>query len=179
MKHTPAFFTLAALYQKMANSARAYNVNSTDLNGHRYSRNTTGTTSFRLQEPIIVSQTDLVDLCTRNEWYIVGLVMKEMYEYNALWLADALKKRTNNGYRLGIIGLVKKEVLYYTETANMYLVNPAYLRRGDPFAVAATTANMLMNAKPVPEMLTDKKPAKSFDFSKAIVHNSITNGFAT
>lgn len=173
MKHTPAFFTLAALYQELSRNARVYNMKGTDLNGHKYSTRHTGETSYRLQEPIVVSQTNLIDLCTRNEWYIVGQIMKEMYEYNALWLADAAKKRTYRAYREGIAGLVAKKVLYHTETVSMYLVNPAFLRRGDPFSVAATTANMLMNRKPAADMLMDKKRAQSFDFTNAIIQHQL------
>jgi hypothetical protein len=164
MAKTPGFFTLMALFQRMNATKREYKVKTTDIQGNAYSRKDTDETSFRLKEPIVVTNTNLLDLCTRAEWYLLGTVMKEMYEYNALWACDPDKKKNSPSYRTVLAGLVKKEILYTTEVRHMYLVNPVHLRRGDPFAVVATTANMLMNRKPDETMLMDKRPVNTLQF---------------
>jgi hypothetical protein len=115
-----------------------------------------------------MTNTGLVNMCTRNEWYIIGLIMAAMFEYNALWKVDVDQKHSNSRYRLGVNGLVRKNILIATEVAHLYIVNPVHLRRGDPFTVTATTANMLMNRKPTDEMLCDKRPVHSFDFSRRL-----------
>jgi hypothetical protein len=164
----PAYFRISALYQQMARTAKEYSVRKTEVSGDKYASQSTENTSYRLREPIVVTQTGLVHLCTRNEWYIIGLIMDQMFEYNAIWHADGALKKRNTQYKIGIAGLVRKEILFITETSHYYVVNPMYLRRGDPFAVAATTANMLMNRKPNTDMLMDKRPVGSYDFSRAL-----------
>jgi hypothetical protein len=166
MSTIPAYFTLGALYQKMARTAREYNLKRTTIGSAQYSADSTSETSFRLKEPIVVTNTQLVKQCTRSEWYLVGLIMCDMYQYNALWQADVDLKRNNKAYRLGLKGLLSKEILFRTESQHIYIVNPVHLRRGDPFAVTATTANMLMNRKPTLDMLEDKRPVSTFNFSQ-------------
>lgn len=168
MTHTPAFFQLMALFQRMNETKRQYKVKTTDIQGNKYSRNNTEETSYRLKEPIVVTNTVLYRICTRAEWHVIGAIMTEMFEYNALWLADSIKKRHDKTYRRALHGLVQKEILFATEAPHMYLVNPVHLRRGDPFAVVATTANMLMNKKPTADMLGDKKPVHELKFAKQI-----------
>lgn len=164
MSQNPAFFTLAALYQRMHRTAKEYNLRTTKLNGTSYSSDSTSETTYRLKEPIVVSNTNLVDQCTNAEWKLIGFIMRDMYQNNALWRADPEKKRTNSTYKIGLQGLLKKEILFSTETPHMYIVNPVHIRRGDPFAVAAATANMVMNRRPTVDMLEDKRPLSSFDF---------------
>ena len=160
-----AFLTLMALFQRMNATKREYDMKTTDIQGDMYSRTGIGHRSVRLQEPIIIANTHLLDLCTRAEWYMIGTIMQEMHEYNALWLCDKDKKRDSREYRRTLAGLLRKEILFSTETKHMYLVNPVHLRRGDPFAVVATTANMLMGRKPTVDMLGDKRPVHKLDFS--------------
>jgi hypothetical protein len=173
MATTPGFFTLMALFQRMNETKREYKIKTTDIQGNKYSRNSTDEKSYRLKEPIVVTNTNLIDICTRAEWYMVGTIMKEMYEYNALWACDPIRKRNSSDYRRTLAGLVRKEILFATEVRHMYLVNPVHLRRGDPFAVVATTANMLMNKRPVPDMLVDKKPVHTLQFEHQLLSTPV------
>jgi hypothetical protein len=166
MSRIPAYFTLGALYQQMAKTAREYNMRRTSISDTSYSSDSTSETSYRLKEPIIVANPHLIDLCTRNEWYLIGQIMRDMYQYNALWLADKEKKAHNAAYKIGLKGLLDKKIIFQTETMHMYIVNPVHLRRGDPFAVTAATANMLMNRKPTLDMLEDKRPVTTFNFAQ-------------
>jgi hypothetical protein len=157
----------------MNETKREYKLKATEIQGNTYSRNSTDEKSYRLREPIVITNTNLIDLCTRAEWYMIGSIMQEMYEYNALWLADKDKKRNSREYRRTLAGLVQKEILFATEAPHMYLVNPVHLRRGDPFAVVATTANMLMNKRPVPDMLVDKKPVHTLQFEHQLLSTPV------
>jgi hypothetical protein len=165
MPRIPAYFILASLYQKMARTAKEYNIRKNSVSSTAYSSDNTGETSYRLKEPIIVSNPHLIDMCTNAEWRLIGYIMRDMYQYNALWLADKDRKMHNASYKIALAGLIKKEILYPTETMHMYIVNPVHLRRGDPFAVTAATANMLVNRKPTLEMLEDKRPVSNFTFN--------------
>jgi hypothetical protein len=173
---TPSFFILAALYQEMYKASRPYKMASTEAGQATLKRSTIENKSHRLMEPIVITHTNIKSMCTRNEWWIVGDIMDEMKEYNALWGANAYRARSSAEYRRSLAGLVRKGILYKTEVPHIYIVNPRYLRRGEPFAVAATTANMLMNRKPTVDMLMDKDPVREFTFTKVLQQNAITSG---
>jgi hypothetical protein len=153
--------------QSISKQIKEFNQYRTQMNGTKYSRHRTGETSHRLRQPIVVTHTDLAAQCTRSEWYLVGLIMLDLYENNALWKADVTRKRNSTEYRTAIKGLIDKSILIPTETTHIYIVNPVHLRRGGAVEVTATTANMLINKRPTDDMLRDLKPVDGLDFEGA------------
>jgi hypothetical protein len=97
--------------------------------------------------------------------------MSELYENNALWYFAAQDKRSNSTRALALRGLIAKGILIPTETKHFYLANPFHIRRGGPFEVLTTTANMLINKKPAEHMLKDKRPVQEFDFSRILEYS--------
>jgi hypothetical protein len=102
-----------------------------------------------------------------TEWHLVGRISSELKEYNALWYCDP-KLKKNSSTRKAIQGLIDKGVLFTTETTNIYLVNPIFIRRGDVFSVLATTAELVSESSKVAvEHIVNKKPVKFFDYGSA------------
>ena len=174
---TPAFFTLLEQYRQLFRTAREMGMRTNTITDTYYSSRSAGVKNFRLKEPFTIGHTDLYGQCTRAEWCLVGQVMSELYENNALWHFAAQDKRSNSTRALALRGLIAKGILIPTETKHFYLANPFHIRRGGPFEVLASTANMLMNRKPQPYMLKDKKPVREFDFSRALPTAEVDDDF--
>lgn len=118
---------------------------------------------------IVISDIGLFSILSPAAWRLVGIITSELKQYNALWECSADLKKANGTTRKAINELLHLEIIFKTETTNIYLVNPKFIRRGNYHAVLATTANMLkdvskvnsshvVNKKPVREIFVDNNP---------------------
>lgn len=99
-------------------------------------------------EDFYMNASELWAQCTPHEWHLIGRIGSELQYLCALWCcADYVKKSSAN--RRAITSLISKNILIKTETTNVYLVNPRYIRRGDVFSVINSTARMLQDVKKV------------------------------
>lgn len=117
---------------------------------------------------IVISSVGLSKMVSSSAWRIIGHIVAELKQYNALWeCSPELKK--SSGVKKAINELLHLEIIYKTETTNIYLVNPKFIRRGNYHAVLAATINMLkdvskvnsshvVNKKPVREIFVDNNP---------------------
>jgi hypothetical protein len=175
MKSThPAYLTLLAQYQQLFKIAREMGVRSTAITSTRYNSSSSDIRNFRLKEPFTINHLDLYTRCTSAEWCLVGQIMTELHENNALWKCGPDFKKSSSAKRRALQGLISKGILVPTETVHFFLVSPFYIRRGGPFEVLTTTANMLMGRKPNDTMLCDKRPVTHFDFSLAGLPDTTT-----
>lgn len=135
-----------------------------EFQGSNFKRIDSGTTSHRIPQEIVISNPELWDTCDMVQWYMVGRIIRELKTYNALWYCDPkIKKSSKN--RLAIKSLLAKNVLIPTETTHIYFVNPVHIRKGDTFAVLATTAHLLSKTTKVnKDHLVNCKPIRDVDF---------------
>ena len=138
-------------------------IHQVSMAGGAFQRVKTGLKSDQLQQDFYISASELWAQCTPHEWHLVGRISAELKEYNALWHCDpAIKKSSSN--KRAIADLIEKKVLIKTETTDIYIVNPFFIRRGDFKTVLATTAYSLMDAKEVSlEHIKDRKAVKDFN----------------
>lgn len=123
----------------------------------QFSTTTQGLTFIRKEQSVdtLVSTEDfymnaqkLWSKCTPHEWHLVGRIGAEIKRNCALWHCDpSLKKSSAN--KQAIKSLIEKQVLFKTETTDIYLVNPLFIRRGDIATVLYTTASQLHSVKKV------------------------------
>ncbi len=142
------YVKIIELFHVFQAHSTAVNVNSIEANGATFKRGTSSESIPRLKQEIVLADTTLWSRCTSSEWHLVGRIMNELYEYNGLWLCTAQLKR-NNTLRKALLGLIDKKVVMHTETPDIYLVNPMYIRRGEPFTILATMASMLYGVSKV------------------------------
>jgi hypothetical protein len=161
-KRSPTYNELVFSIHKLREQAIDNNIYSNTITSSGYERIKTGNVTSRIPQPIVISVHDLHRQSTLYEWDLIGIISDELKEYNCLWYCSPdLKKK--NTYRNAIAGLIKRNILTKTETTNIYLVNPLYIRRGDIFGVLSTTANMLEDEVKVGvEHITNKRPIKSY-----------------
>jgi hypothetical protein len=128
----------------------------------KYERLSTSTTSTKFYQPLLLSDLELCDICTDAEWRFIRYIIKDLKEYNALWYCDP-ELKNNSTNKNAIKGLVDKSIMFKTETTNIYLINPRYMRRGDLWAVIVTTADTLRHTPRVGiEHIANRKPVKLF-----------------
>ena len=101
-------------------------------------------TSDRIRQEITIANDELFTLCNKNEWYLLGRIGTELHYGNALWACSDEFKATSQG-RTTIASLKKKNLLIPTETKDIYIVNPFYLRKGDLLKVLVGTAELLID----------------------------------
>ena len=102
-------------------------------------------------------------MCTAHEWYLVGRISSELKRYNCLWLCSPDVKKSSSNWK-AINGLLKHGVLMRTETANIYMVNPIYIRRGEILGVINTTADLLSGVSRVTaDHVRNCKPVSLYD----------------
>lgn len=141
--------------------------------GARFSRVETPQETMTYRQSFFISAAELFEMCSPQEWWLVGKISAELKEYNALWYCDP-KLKNNSSNRKALKGLVDKRVLFLTETTHIYLVNPVYIRRGDVFGVLNTTAELISTTSKVErEHIVNKKSVKEFDASldKHLIEN--------
>lgn len=160
-KHSKTYIELIDLLFKMSGKSAEGNIYSHTMNNGKYERSNVGK-STKVFQPIVISDMSLCDICTDSEWRLVRLIIKDLKEYNALWHCISTIK-SNGTYQKAIRGLIDKNILKKTETTNIYLVNPFYIRRGDLWAVITTTANSLVDSPAIGiEHIVNRKPVKTF-----------------
>lgn len=114
------------------------------------------------QDGIIITDAQLYNKCTSAEWHLIGKISMELKQNNVLWKCDE-KTKANGTSKKAIKGLLDKELLIKTETTDIYVVNPLFIRRGNFHNVMTTTADLLSNSSKVnDEHLVNKRAVKSF-----------------
>lgn len=171
------YINLIDLYFKFSQLIRDNPIYSNRIDNNGYRRDKVQGTSHRIMQPIVMADTAFIEQLTNQEKLIVMRIMCELKEYNCLWLCtDDIKKNSSN--RTAINGLINKNVLQKTETTNIYVVNPFYIRRGDLMGVVTTTAKHLENASKVDaSYITNKKPIN--EFQPIQITNQIHYGYST
>lgn len=157
---SPTYVNLLDLLFKIETNST--NMHQIRFENGRFSRTDTGVKSQHLSQDFYMAASELWAACTPHEWYLAGRIASELKSYNALWeCTDNLKNNSSN--RKAIKGLINKNVLIKTETTDIYLVNPFYIRRGDFTSVITTTANALSDHDKVrPEDVTDHRAIRDF-----------------
>lgn len=157
------YVNILDLLFRLGRKATAMTVYGNNISGNRYEQSKSTTTALRLTDPISISNTHIWEMCTTAEWHLVGRIINEMKEYCALWYCKP-ELKGNSSIRASIKGLIEKGILIETETTNIYLVNPQHIRRGELFAVLATTADTLADESVVTtEHIRDRRPVKKFE----------------
>lgn len=152
------------------------NMYSTTINGNKIVRNKLNEKTDRIQQELTITDISFLEKCTVMQHHVICIIQYQLKEYNALWECPAELKRSSAS-RQAIKGLIEMKVLIKTETTNIYIVNPLYIRRGDFHAVLMTTANMLSNiSKVTPLQISNKKPVKEF-IGPEIKEKAICYGF--
>lgn len=132
------------------------------MNGNTFERSKTAHSTEHLVQEFYIAAKELWQMCTPHEWHLIGRIGTELKEYNTLWYCDPSLK-TSSSTKMAIKSLIKKDVLFKTETTNIYWVNPLYIRRGEFKTVLATTAHMLMDvSKVTTDHIRDNKPVTKF-----------------
>lgn len=160
---SPTYVNLIDLYFKMSRMMKDSPVYTQQITGQQFQRTRAqGISSQRIMQPIVMTDNSFLIDCTNQEWLLIKTIMTELKEYNCLWHCDPkLKKNSSN--RSAINGLIDKNILIKTETTNIYIVNPFYIRRGDLMSVITTTANLLENTSRVDTTyITNKKPINDY-----------------
>lgn len=175
-KFSPTYVTIIDLLRRLR-PEKVFNY-TIEQSGTIFNRTQTNTQSDRLQQDFYVAAKELYAMCTKAEWYLVGRIASELKSCNALWLCPSGVKN-NSSNRKALQGLIKLKVLFQTETTDIYFVNPVYIRRGDPFVVLNTTADLLMDvSKVTTDHVVNKAPVKSLDLTNdtLLITNTNNNG---
>lgn len=105
-------------------------------------------TSDKVRQEITIANDELFTLCNKHEWWVLGQISVELHYGNALWVCpETLKSTSQNRTVMG--SLKKKNLIIPTETKDIYIVNPFYLRKGDLLKVLVGTAELLMDVPQV------------------------------
>lgn len=117
----------------------------------------------RLDQEFIIFKKGFKSICTSAQWNLAGIISEELKRYNVLW--ECKPEIKNNGNYCKVIKeFLEMKVLIKTETTNIYIVNPEYIRYGDYFAALGTTAAMLFKTNKVSQhLITDKQPIKEIN----------------
>ena len=176
-KKSQTYYDLIELMLQLSKQAIVNPIYANQLGNNVFTRTSTNANSSRVPQPLVMADAGLFAKCTSSEWYLIGYISAELKEYNALWQCQPEIKKSST-QRQAINGLIAKQVLIKTETTNIFIVNPLYLRRGDLFTVISTTANTLCESvKVLPEHITNKRPVKSFMFDHMQRANNIQLGY--
>jgi hypothetical protein len=160
--YSPTYVSILDLLYKT--STIKLPVSKSSFNNGNYSRESTGHESVTLSQDFYVAAAELWSMCNSSEWHLVGRISSELKSYNSLWKCPSELKKSNGTAKAAISSLIQKNILIKTETTDIYLVNPIYIRRGDFLAVLNTTASLLMNeAKVAEEHIKNCKPIKELD----------------
>ena len=130
--------------------------------GMDFHRASTGIDSLMSTEDFYMNASELWAQCTPHEWYMIGRIGSELKYLCALWHCPPGVKN-NSSNKKAIKGLIEKRVLFKTETTDIYLVNPNFIRRGDVATVIYTTASILQHTSKVsPAMVKAYKAVNSY-----------------
>lgn len=168
MKRTKSDAFVRALILMQAEQTYQGTVSGSIYENGRYRKVETDLVVTKTSSEIVISSLGLARMVSSSAWRIIGHIVSELKQYNALWeCSPELKK--SSGVKKAINELLHLEIIYKTETTNIYLVNPKFIRRGNYHAVLAATINMLkdvskvnsshvVNKKPVREVSLDNSP---------------------
>jgi hypothetical protein len=121
---------------------------ATVISNNSIQRVDTGHETTQATEDFFMNASALWSQCTPHEWHLVGRIGVELKRNCALWECDASIKK-NSSTKAAIRKLIERKVLFKTETTDIYLVNPIFIRRGDVATVLYTTAAILQDVKKV------------------------------
>lgn len=121
--------------------------------------------SDRVIQEITIANDELWSMCSPTEWYLLGKIGRELKYGNALWqIEPEFKAKSSN--RRTIATLVAKNLMIPTETTNIYIINPFYLRKGDLIRVLHGTAEQLINVtKVLPDHIKSIQRTNATDFT--------------
>lgn len=141
-------------------------VHSTNLIGNEFRREKSDLSTLVTPNDFYMNASELWSKCTAHEWHLIGRIGAELNYLCALWHCDP-KIKNNSSNLKAIKSLISKGIIFKTETTDIYLVNPNYIRRGDVATVLYTTAATLQDVKKVqPNHI---KTYKAIDSYKPIV----------
>lgn len=145
-KFSPTYVRLLDLLFKTKLISRPAHV--TTQTGMEFYRAPTGADTLISTEDFYMNASELWSQCTPHEWYMIGRIGAELKYLCALWSCTP-EVKTSSSNKKAIRGLIEKKVLFKTETTDIYLVNPNFIRRGDVATVIYTTAAMLQDSTKV------------------------------
>lgn len=155
-----------------AQSISDSSVYTSNVTNNKYERTRVDSVvTTRIHQDVFIADPTIYDDCSMVECYILCKIQSQLRAYNCLWYCDP-KLKNNSSNNKAIKRLVEKDILWRTETTNIYVVNPKYIRRGDPFAVLTSTLNMLKDEGKVDvEHITDKKALRSYIIPETLLLN--------
>lgn len=157
----------------LQNKAKAEPTYKVSASREGYSRDPTGDVSKRIRQPIVITENTLYDMCTSAEWHVVGRIIRDLKECNALWHLPQEDKDRSGTLRRALKGLIQKEILLDTGSTGFYLVNPLYIRRGDLLTVVATMIKELEGATRITlDHYKNLKPVRKMEFDQIALMNS-------
>lgn len=144
-------------------NAISQKMKSTFMEGMTFRSEETENTRLITGEDFYMNASELWAQCTPHEWHLVGRIGAELKYQCALWACPPEFKKKSSANLRALASLIEKNVLIKTETTNVYLVNPKYIRRGDTISVIYSTAKMLQDVKKVlPEHIKNYKTVKEY-----------------
>jgi len=159
-RYSPTYVALLDILFKT--NAISHKMKRTFMEGMTFRTESTEVEKLITTEDFYMNASELWAQCTPHEWYMIGRIGSELKYQCALWSCTDIVK-TNSANRRAIRSLIEKNVLIKTETTNVYLVNPKYIRRGDTISVIYSTAKMLQDVKKVlPGHITSYKTVKEY-----------------
>ncbi len=164
VKHSTTYVDLLMLFIQLNRETIGSNTYMLDSDGSGFTRTPNGKTK-RLNQDVIISNNTLFDQCNDAEWKMVGRITRDLCQNNALWHVKP-ELRKSGTFRATLKSLELKRVIVRTDNPEIYMVNPWYVRRGDPFVILATTASLIhsssrvtldhiKNCKPVNQLKVD------------------------
>ena len=88
--------------------------------------------SFRLGGEIFISSSDVYDGLSNNAIKLVIQIQRELKMNNPLW---EFKDKANPRMRTALAQLKRNDIIEAIKGTNMFIVNPAKLRKGKPLSV--------------------------------------------
>jgi hypothetical protein len=105
------------------------------------------------------------DLSRSAKLMVLEHIIPELKMYNMLWHFPVTRNTTDNG---SLKELVDNDVIFRTEVAGIYLVNPLKVWRGNPILAVEETKEMLrIHKKPSLDLIKDRRPADKYTHATA------------
>lgn len=159
LQASPTYGNLMSILFNLHNQGRYQDVRHTEFNGANFKKIKTEYRTKRVNQPIVITDIKFLGECTNQERLVVMKIMLELKLFNCLWACDPEFKRSNSANRKAINSLLGRQILQETETPNIYVVNPFYIRRGDLWYVLSTTVHHLKNISKVSiHQIVDRQP---------------------
>jgi hypothetical protein len=162
LERSATYYNLTDWFFKYSQMTQESSPYSSTIENGAFRRIKSDIKSNKIMQPIVMAENEFIKECSNQEWLVIRRIMCELKEYNCLWHCDPNIKG-NSSNRVAINALIKKGIICKTETPNIYVVNPFYIRRGDLMTVICTTAKHLENASKVSLVhITNKKPVDEY-----------------